>query len=474
MHKVFQEVNKKYGKIARIGPATLLVSDVELIRRANAPRNNYHRSDWYKGGRFVPNEDTLLSMTDDKEHKALRAKMTPGFNVAKENERVESSIDGQVTIMLDLIKSKYISTLDTGVFRPMDWGYMASYFGIDSITDIAFSEALGDLKEDEDKFNFLHNMESNLPMMSIFSCYTELLTILQSKIVVKLLAPAPDDPSPFGRVMGFARKCARERFGPDKIERRDMLGAFIRHGMDYGEAERGGLLQLVAGSDTVATALRAMVLYIATNPPVVSRLRAEMEAAGVSPDRPTSAIISNAKARSIPYLVAVIREGLRIHPPVVGALEKQANPGGDKLPDGSFIPGGTKIQVSTWAILRDPDTFGPDAELFRPERWLEVTDPDQKRKMDRAVELVFSAGRFICMGRDIAMTQCLKVISELFYRFDITVINPEKPWHSVAYGIFCQHDQWVRVTERFPTHANGRAAAPGAALSTLPVAAVSA
>ncbi len=104
--------------------------------------------------------------------------------------------------MLDLIKSKYISNLSTGDLKPMDWGYMASYFGIDSITDIAFSEALGDLKEDADKFNFLHNMESSLPTMSVFSCYNWMLKLLQSRYVERLVAPSPDDKSPFGHVMG--------------------------------------------------------------------------------------------------------------------------------------------------------------------------------------------------------------------------------------------------------------------------------
>jgi hypothetical protein len=37
---------------------------------------------------------------------------------------------------------------------------------------------------------------------------------------------------------------AKQRFGDKKVVRRDMLGAFLRHGMDAGEAERGGLLQL--------------------------------------------------------------------------------------------------------------------------------------------------------------------------------------------------------------------------------------
>jgi hypothetical protein len=104
--------------------------------------------------------------------------------------------------MLDLIKRKYTSDVDTGVFKPLDWGYLASYFGIDSITDIAFSEALGDLKEDADKFDFLHNMESNLPVMSIFTCYNWMLKLLQSPWVEKYVAPSPDDKSPFGNVMG--------------------------------------------------------------------------------------------------------------------------------------------------------------------------------------------------------------------------------------------------------------------------------
>lgn len=66
------------GKTARIGPQSLLTSDVEFVRRINSQRGLYGRSNWYKGGRFVPNENTLLSMTDDHEHKTLRTKMAPG------------------------------------------------------------------------------------------------------------------------------------------------------------------------------------------------------------------------------------------------------------------------------------------------------------------------------------------------------------------------------------------------------------
>lgn len=448
MHYILHDVSKKYGKFARIGPTSLLVSDVEFLRKVNGPKSKYHRSDWYKGSRFTPNEDTLISMTDEVEHKSLRARMTAGYNLKKDNERCESAINHQLSVMLDLIESKYISEPGSGKIRPLDWGYLASYFSIDSITDISFSEPLGDLQEDKDKWNFLHNTEDNLKPMSFFTIFPEILNMIPTTIMVKFLAPHPDDNSPFGMVMGFARKHARKRYGPDKVEKNDMLGVFVRQGMSQSEAERTGILQLVAGSDTVATSLRAAILYIASDASIVQRIRSELATAGVSPLRPTSDILSYADARNIRYLVAVVREVLRIHPPAIATMEKQLGPEDDVLPDGRVIPARTIIALSLTAILRDPETFGPDAELFRPERWLEDVGEEKKKNMDRAHELIFGSGRFICLGREIAMMHIVKVVVEIFNRYDVTVMNPEKPWHSLAYGIFVQHDQWVKVTRR--------------------------
>ena len=40
-------------------------------------------------------------------------------------------------------------------------------------------------------------------------------------------------------------------------------------------------------------------------------------------------------------------------------------------------------------------------------------ESEERRRINRNTELVFSAGRFICIGRDIALTQLLKVICEI-------------------------------------------------------------
>lgn len=169
----------------------------------------------------------------------------------------------------------------------------------------------------------------------------------------------------------------------------------------------------MAGSDTVATSLRAAILYIASDPIVTKRIRDELKASGIEGHRATSDIISYSKAREQKYLLAVIREVLRIHPPAIATMEKQLGNEDDILPDGRVIPARTIIALSLRTILRDPEVFGEDAEIFRPDRWLEDVSEEQRRKMDQAHELIFGSGRFICMDREIAMMHITKIVAEV-------------------------------------------------------------
>jgi hypothetical protein len=121
-----------------------------------------------------------------------------------------------------------------------------------------------------------------------------------------------------------------------------MLGSFIRHGLTQEEAESDDSSDVsqsqiypkacdnhcidtctnithfpsATGSDTTATAVQTTFLYLITNPRVLSKLRAEIAAASASVP------ITDAEARKLPYLQAVIKEGLRIWPPVVGHGER--------------------------------------------------------------------------------------------------------------------------------------------------------
>lgn len=145
-----------------------------------------------------------------------------------------------------------------------------------------------------------------------------------------------------------------------------MLGSFIRHGLSQEEASGEVLLQIVAGSDTSATTIRSVLLHLVANPRAYAKLQAEIDEASATAR--ISSPIKDAEGRRLPYLQAVIKEGLRLLPPASGLFFREVPRGGDVI-DGKFVPGGTHIGISHLAIQHSTRTFGPDAELFRPERW---------------------------------------------------------------------------------------------------------
>lgn len=97
--------------------------------------------------------------------------------------------------------------------------------------------------------------------------------------------------------------------------------------------------------------------------------------------------------------------------PFSGLIMKQAPPEGDTF-DGIFIPGGTRIAHNTLAVQRSTATFGQDAEMFRPERWLEAA-PEKHKEMTQVVELVFGYGRWMCAGKSVAFMELNKVYVEV-------------------------------------------------------------
>ena len=83
------------------------------------------------------------------------------------------------------------------------------------------------------------------------------------------------------------------------------------------------------------------------------------------------------RQRNIPFLQAVIREGLRLYP-ATGNQKNAVPPEGDYL-NGVFIPGGTVIGINLFPMLCTPDNFGPDSEIFNPDRWIDVTPKGRKK-----------------------------------------------------------------------------------------------
>lgn len=44
--------------------------------------------------------------------------------------------------------------------------------------------------------------------------------------------------------------------------------------------------------------------------------------------------------------------------------------------DGFKIPGGTIVGINPWVIHRNTEIYGEDADVFRPERWLDAPEAE--------------------------------------------------------------------------------------------------
>jgi cytochrome P450 len=147
------------------------------------------------------------------------------------------------------------------------------------------------------------------------------------------------------------------------------------------------------------------MLHLITNPRITAKLRKEFSSNSISTP------IKDWEARRLPYLQAVVNEGLRILPPIPGLLSKEVPQGGDVI-NGRFVPGGTKIGWGIFGLTRDKGIWGQDADQFRPERWLEAS-PEKFKEMEATLELVFGYGRYQCLGKNLAMMELNKIFVEV-------------------------------------------------------------
>lgn len=182
---------------------------------------------------------------------------------------------------------------------------------------------------------------------------------------------------------------------------------------------------IFAGSDTTAGTLRATLDLLLRHPAALQRLRDELAASGLTP----GAIPSFARASAMPYLNAVLHESLRLRP-VIGLGLPRVVPKDGCTVSATPLPAGTTISAWPWVVHRDAAVFGPDADAFRPERWL---DPEAAAAMHRC-SIGFGMGARLCIGKNVSWLEMLKVLPALVAGYDMDLVNPS--WETGKHASF--------------------------------------
>ncbi|CAN6270519.1 unnamed protein product [Urochloa humidicola] len=167
-----------------------------------------------------------------------------------------------------------------------------------------------------------------------------------------------------------------------------------------------------AGTDTAYLVLEYTMAELMRHKDVMAKLQAEVRSSipkgqeAITEDNPTG----------MPYLKAVIKETLRLHPPSPLLLPHQSIE--DCEVDGYMVGAGTTVFVNVWAIGRDPSLWDA-AEEFMPERFLNKRGAEgvDFRGLDFQF-LPFGSGRRMCPGMNFALASIEIMLANLMYHFD--------------------------------------------------------
>ncbi|XP_009388744.2 cytochrome P450 78A5-like [Musa acuminata AAA Group] len=161
------------------------------------------------------------------------------------------------------------------------------------------------------------------------------------------------------------------------------------------------------GTDTVAILLEWIVARVVLHPDIQSKAQSEIDSV-VGTSRP----VCDADIASFPYLQAIVKESLRLHPP--GPLLSWARLAIHDVHVGDhFIPAGTTAMVNMWAITHDGSVWAEPNE-FKPERFM-VEDVNVLGSDLRLAP--FGAGRRVCPGKAMGLATVHLWLAQLLQSF---------------------------------------------------------
>ncbi|KAJ4303772.1 hypothetical protein N0V90_002673 [Kalmusia sp. IMI 367209] len=373
-----RELHERYGDVVRVSPNELSFSKVEswneIYGHANKGRKPFLKSNFYDNGKYPH----VVTARDPEEHRKQRRALSHAFSAQALRDQ-ESVVQEYVNMFIDGLEKWGTGTQGLNIVEAFNW------VTFDIIGELAFGESFGACKLGR-SHPWVSTVVDSVREQDLLSHQREVPWLV---LLFPFLIPK-DLPEKFKMHRQYTlEKVATRIEKQDRITRTD----FFKHILEKGDLPRQGLesnadLLIVAGSETTATALSGVAYYLSKDPDCLSKLKNEVRGAFTSFD----SITGDATAK-LPYLHAVIEEGLRIYPPVPFGL-KRLSPGA--VVSEQYIPEGTVVSTPSWVAHHD-SRYWKDPDAFRPERWLDEGWGDNKQAFNP-----FSLGPRVCLGVNLA------------------------------------------------------------------------
>lgn len=175
---------------------------------------------------------------------------------------------------------------------------------------------------------------------------------------------------------------------------------------------------LIGGRNSTAETTSWLLYRVAQRPDVEAKIRQEIvDKLGVQLE--ASDFITTEKLQQLTYTEAVVRETLRLYPAASWNM-RYCNEDA-VLSDGTFIPQGSYAVFAPYTTAKRTDVWGDDAADFKPERWLDPTDPSKLITVSNFKFNTFLAGPRQCLGMNLALMTIKTVVVKTLSTFHLSL-----------------------------------------------------
>ncbi|KAF2134819.1 putative cytochrome P450 [Dothidotthia symphoricarpi CBS 119687] len=170
----------------------------------------------------------------------------------------------------------------------------------------------------------------------------------------------------------------------------------------------------IAGHENPQIALMSLMYLLGAHPEVQEAVRKEVGTLFPA-DAPADYEPSYANIHDLPYLTAVVYEGLRMFPPISQLINRCTTTPvvlGNHIP----IPAGVYVGYNAYSTNRDVEFWGMDSDDFKPARWGKNMDEINhlyRRANSKGAYISFHGGKRACLGQKFALQQLRITIVEL-------------------------------------------------------------
>ncbi|KAH0837551.1 hypothetical protein AYO21_05039 [Fonsecaea monophora] len=449
-------LHRKYGPVVRVAQDMYSIDSPEVVKKVYSINSKFAKSDWYYAWQHPdPNRWTLFPDRDMKRHAETRKRFQAMYSMSS-LVNYEAYVDSCAEIFGRRL-SEFAAKGQT-----IDMAHWFQCYAFDVIGDITYSQRFGFLDKGEDisgLLKALHGVLQYGALVGVYAKWHPLIFNLSSRLgvgggegrvwlmkyVTEKIKQREDEKK---SGVDVEKVGARDENAPmDFLEKLLVANQHDPEKVTPYHVFMMGLSNIIAGSDTTAVSLSSILYNLLRYPDTMRKLREEIEEFEKQ-GRCGNPAVSFKESQEMPYLQAVMKEALRMHPATGLPLWRVVPEGGVEI-CGQFFPEGTTIGLNSWCAHYNEDIWGPDAKQFRPERWIEAEKEggEKLRRMD-AYYLPFGLGARTCIGRHISFLEMSKLIPQLVRRFNFELEHPEREWDTVNYWFVKPVDFRVKVMLR--------------------------